>query len=163
MSSFKIFGFQYQRNFFNSWISITNEQISTKLLPKLPDVLFNPKKIIVKDFFVCYDEKSKFLNFWYWHCFDVLTQGCENVDSINMALYCPWIILFKKGTYETLSKTLKDIYIKNLTILITGKVKLRHIVCFTNKQVRLLKNIDRPKKIFRPLAWISGTPRWLAT
>ncbi len=55
------------------------------------------------------------------------------------------------------------IYIKNLTILIKGNVKRRHIVCFTNKQVRLSKNIDRPKKNFRPIAWISGNPRWLAT
>ena len=93
------------------------------------------EKIIFKDFFVCNasnGEKPKLLKFWYWLCFDVLTQGCENVDSINLALYCPWIILFKKGTYKTLSKTSK---IKKTPCYRFHRRSLKIFIAITNKQI----------------------------
>jgi hypothetical protein len=38
----KIFGFWCQRKILKNWISITNRKISTKLSPKLLNMLFNP-------------------------------------------------------------------------------------------------------------------------
>jgi hypothetical protein len=48
------------------------------------------------------------MKFGYWNSFDVLTQGFENRNFINLALYYPLIILFNKASYQTLTQKIEN-------------------------------------------------------
>jgi hypothetical protein len=48
------------------------------------------------------------MKFGYWNSFDVLTQGFEIRNFINLALYCPWIILFKKGKLSNVIQKIEN-------------------------------------------------------
>ncbi len=62
-------------------------------------------------------------------------EGCEIMNFINLALYCPWIIPFNKGCYQTLSQIPK---ILNSLFAISMK-KLEIFISITNEGIFTLK------------------------
>jgi hypothetical protein len=65
------------------------------------------------------------MKFVYWNSFEVFTQGFEIRNFLNLALNCPWIILFIKGSNQMFSrpskiqKSLFAISMKSLEIFIS--------------------------------------------
>jgi hypothetical protein len=81
------------------------------------------------------------MKFGYLNSFDVLTQGFEIRNFINLALYFPWILLFNKGNYITLSQKSK---IQNSLFAISMK-KFGSFISITNDGI-VKKYISRVKE-----------------
>ena len=88
------------------WIfTITNDVIFAKKISRVVKPILKVWWTFHRNLFVSYGDKN-------FQTFSLKSQigsfeGCEIRNFINLALYCPWIILFNKGCCQTLSQKSK--------------------------------------------------------
>ena len=88
------------------WLfTITNDKIFTKTISRVVEPIWKLWWEFHRNSFVSYWDKN-------FQTFSLKSQtgsfeGCEIRNFINLALYCPWIIQFHKGCYQTLSQKSK--------------------------------------------------------
>ena len=95
----------FPRESLETFISITNEGIFTKKISRVIEPIWNLWWKFHQNSFVSYEDKN-------FQTFSLKSwtrsfEGWEIRNFINLALYCPWIILFYKGCYQTLSQKWK--------------------------------------------------------
>ena len=95
----------FQWKSLETFISITNDGIFTKKISRVIEPIWKLWWKFHRNSFVSYGDKifqTFSLKSWTGSF-----EGCEIRNFINLALYCPWIILFYKGCYQTLSQKSK--------------------------------------------------------
>ena len=95
----------FQWKSLETFIFITNDGIFTKKLSRVIEPIWKLWWKFHRISFVSYWDKN-------FQTFSFKSQtgsfeGCEIRNFIKLALYCPWVILFSKGCYQTLSQKSK--------------------------------------------------------
>ena len=135
-----------------TFISITNDGIFTKKISRVIEPIWNLWWKFHQNSFVSYEDKN-------FQTFSLKSwtrsfEGCEIRNFINLALYCPWIILFYKGCYQTLSQKSK---MQNSLFVISMK-KFETFIFITNDGIftkKLSSVIEPIWKLWWKFLWNS--------